>query len=299
MPVDTSSFYPEVPSNEGKNNEFSLNNRHIGLFGDSPLPPEEKQVTETAAETGASIVTEPKTSVNSAQEEPQKTEMSGAGDGSGCPKKQDDTADEPPTFAGRLAEILSWVLTPLFMPVYGLILAFTVSILQITPMSLRVVFTLIVAGICVVIPMLLIVLLKKLKVVSDLGLNKQGERPVPYIITSMCFFAAGWFMATKGAPMWLTMFFAGGATAGVINLVINYWWKISAHAAGIAGIVALLIRIAKDGNPMSDLIWWLIAVIIVAGLLGSARVYLCRHTVWQVLAGYVVGFCSVFFLTML
>lgn len=299
MPVDTSSFYPEVPSNEGKNNEFSLNNRHIGLFGDSPLPPEEKQTTETAAETGASVVTEPKASVNLAQEEPQKTEMPGDGDGSGCPKKQDDTADEPPTFIGRLAEILSWVLTPLFMPVYGIILAFTVSILQITPMSLRVVFTLIVAGICVVIPMLLIVLLKKLKVVSDLGLNKQEERPVPYIITAMCFLAAGWFLATKGAPMWLTMFFAGGAAAGVINLVINYWWKISAHAAGIAGIVALLIRIAKDGNPMSDLIWWLIAVIIVAGLLGSARVYLCRHTVWQVLAGYVVGFCSVFFLTML
>ena len=47
-----------------------------------------------------------------------------------------------------------------------------------------------------------------------------------------------------------------------------------------------------------ELFGWLIAPIIVSGLLGSARVWLGRHTVWQVLAGYAVGFCSVFFLTM-
>ena len=51
------------------------------------------------------------------------------------------------------------------------------------------------------------------------------------------------------APMWLTMFFAGGAVAGIVELIVNHWWKISVHAAGVAGIVALLVRIMHDGYP--------------------------------------------------
>lgn len=198
-----------------------------------------------------------------------------------------------------LSHFLSWVFTPLFMPVYGLILAFSLSILDVAPMGMRVVFTLITAGICVVVPMLLIALLKKMGIVTDLGLNGQKERLIPYIITTVCFGATAWFMNVKGAPMWLSMFFAGGALASLINLFVNFSWKISAHAAGIAGIVALLIRIEKDGSPEPELFFWLLASIILTGMLGSARVWLGRHTVWQVLAGYAIGFCCVFFLTMI
>lgn len=46
------------------------------------------------------------------------------------------------------------------MPVYGLILAFGLSILDVAPMGMRVVFTVIVAAIDVLLPMLLILLLK-------------------------------------------------------------------------------------------------------------------------------------------
>lgn len=299
MPIDVSSYYPEVPSNGGSDDGFSLNNRRGGLFDSAPLPPN-SSFSEQPPEGGAAV--EAKTVVNVSEEEPQTTELPEVPvkpDAGNMPPAAESPDEEPPTFAGRVAEIISWVLTPLFMPVYGLILAFGVSILQVVPIGMRVALTLIVAGICIVIPMLLIVLLKKLKVISDLGLNKQNERPIPYVITSLCFSATGLFMASKGAPMWLTMFFVGGALAGLINLIINYKWKISAHAAGIAGVVALLIRIAKDGSPMPNLMMWLLITTFMAGLLGSARVYLCRHTVWQVLAGYAVGFCSVFFLTMI
>lgn len=44
---------------------------------------------------------------------------------------------------------------------------------------------------------------------------------------------------------------------------------------------------------------WLLISVGLAGLLGSARIWLGRHTLGQVLAGYVVGFCSVFFMMMI
>ncbi len=274
MPIDTSSYYPEVPSPDGGDNTYSLNNRKGGLFGDSSGEPDPQPDSDnTAAPT---------------QSQPPVSH----------PSKDDEESDGEKVITG-ISHFLSWALVPLLMPVYGLILAFGLSILDIIPMGMRIGFTLIVAGICVVIPMALILLLKKFGIIEDVGLNGRKERLIPYILTITSFGVTAWFMASKGAPLWLSLFFAGGAVAALINTIINFWWKISAHAAGIAGVVALLIRIEKEGSAEPELFFWLILAIALTGLLGSARVWLGRHSVWQVLAGYVVGFCSVFFLTMI
>lgn len=208
---------------------------------------------------------------------------------------------EPPA-AGPLTmvcNLLSWVLVPLLMPVYGLLLAFGLSILGVVPVRGRVTLTLIVFGFNVVIPMLLVVMLKKAGAVDDLGLNSRRERAVPYLMTVLCMGATAWFMWLKGLPLWSAMFFAGGAAAGLINLLVNFKWKISAHAAGAAGLAALLLRIIRDGYPSPAAFWWLVGVVVLAGALGAARIWLGRHTLAQVLAGYAVGFCCVFFLTMI
>lgn len=269
MKIDTSEYYPEVGGGDG----YSLNRREGGLFGPGKAPESPEECRKG--------------------EEPER---------SGAPERKPGNmkdADDAGRLADGVAHLLSWLLVPLMMPVYGLMLAFGLSILDVAPMGMRVRFVLVVAGINVLLPMALVVLLKRLGLVADLGLNGRRERLIPYIITICCLAGTAWFMASKGAPSWLTMFFAGGAVGALMNMLINFGWKISAHAAGIAGLVALLIRIEKDGSAEPALMGWLVAVLLLAGLLGSARVWLGRHTVWQVLAGYLVGFCSVFFLTLL
>lgn len=275
MSIDTSSYYPEVPSPDGRDDAYSLNNRKGGLFGDQRDPTPESQP------------------------EPQSEKRPDNSPHTHSSKDKDDDKSLGEKITDVVSNLLSWILVPLLMPVYGLMLAFGLSILDVAPMGMRIAFTLIVAGICVFVPMVLILLLKKMGMINDVGLNGRQERLVPYIITIICFGATAWFMAAKGAPLWLSLFFAGGALATVICTVVNFWWKISAHAAGIAGVVALLIRIEKDGSAEPELFFWLILTLLLTGLLGSARVWLGRHTVWQVLAGYAVGFCSVFFLTMI
>ena len=63
--------------------------------------------------------------------------------------------------------------------------------------------------------------------------------------------------------------------------------------AGIGGVVALIYQIHVQGLSAFDLLWLLCIVIIVAGILGSARLALKRHNLWQVIAGVVVGFLCV------
>lgn len=271
MPIDTSSYYPEVPDPNGNNETASLNGIRSSLFGENKpnneMPESPKENPEEEKEKQSDFPTEL--------------------------KPQDNV-----TIKGidLFCNVLSWLLIPLLMPVFGILFIFRLSILDVVSTGLQTAFTFIVLGINFIIPMLFIILLKHLGIIGDYGLNGQKERTIPYIISALCLGGTAWFMATRGAPIWVPMFFTGGAVAALINALINLKWKISAHAAGIAGIIALLIRLEKDVAVEPQLFIWLLITIGVAGLLGTARIWLGRHTVWQVLAGYVVGFCSVFFI---
>ena len=264
MPIDTSSYYPEVNDPRNPDDSSSLNGVHDSLFGDT-----RKRV----------------------QEREEKKEIR---------KQQPDVEPENVSpwirIADQISHILSWVLVPILMPVYGILFIFRLSILDVIPAGMQTAVTFVIAGINFFAPMLLILLLKFLGVVQDVGLNGQKERAVPYIITALCYGASAWFVASRGAPVWVAMFFCGGVVASLVNLAINFKWKISAHAAAIAGVVAMLIRLEREAATEPQLFVWLLITIGLAGLLGSARVWLGRHTVWQVLAGFAVGFCCVFFL---
>ena len=84
----------------------------------------------------------------------------------------------------------------------------------------------------------------------------------------------------------------------LINAVVNLKWKISAHAAAMGGLVAMLFRIATMHQSVVDLNIWISAVVVLAGAIMTARVYLQRHTLMQVIAGCANGFLCVWLLTM-
>ena len=272
MPIDTSSYYPEVPSPDGGNDGYSLNRREGGLFGSSqnnPEPPER----------------EPLPRHDAPERESEKKNRS-----------KDDPESSGERFITVCSNLLSWILVPLLMPVYGVMLAFGLSILDFTPIGVKLTYALIVLSINVLLPAVAILLLKKAGLVHDVGLNERKERSLPYLMCIICLVATGIFMQTKGAPHWLAMFYYAGAATGLVELVINQWWKISVHCAGAAGIVALLLHIQYDDFCLPATYTWIIVSIALAGLLGAARIWLGRHTLGQVLAGYAVGFCGVFFL---
>lgn len=211
-----------------------------------------------------------------------------------------DPVQTPATaVADRISNLLGWILVPLLMPLYGAILAFKLSILSFVPTGSRVGFTLATAAFTLAAPALLLWMLKMLGFISDVGLNRRHERSVPYVICILALAGTAWFMAHKGAPMWFVMFFAGGAAAGIVEMTVNFFWKISVHAAGVAGITALLLRITTQNWSAPETMVWLMVSIGAAGLLGAARIWLGRHTLGQVLAGYAVGFCSIYFMTMI
>lgn len=185
----------------------------------------------------------------------------------------------------------------MLMPTYAVFTALWITILAIYPVGVRWNVTFMIWLITCILPILSFLLLYKLKVISNPGLNNQNERSIPYTITTVCYLGAAWYLYHIHAPQWLWLFMVGGAIAAIISLFVNFKWKISGHGAGIGGYVALLFRIAVDGVSIIN-IWPLISIaIILAGILGTSRIVLKCHTLGQVLAGIANGFIWVFLLT--
>ncbi len=199
----------------------------------------------------------------------------------------------------KISNILSALFSPLLVPTYGMAMAGTLTILHLLPDSLiwtAVGITFVITGL---IPISAIIAMYRSGFIKDAALNERTERSVPYIITALCYMGCGLFLYKANAPFWLPMFFAGGALACVINTIVNRWWKISAHAAAMGGLVALMFRIVASHYALYNLNIWISAVIILAGLVMTARLYLKRHTLWQVLLGFVNGFLCVYLLSMI
>jgi membrane-associated phospholipid phosphatase len=153
-------------------------------------------------------------------------------------------------------------------------------------------------GINVIFPMLMIYLMKYLGLVHDVGLNRRHERLYPYLITIMAMVGTAFYLHMRYAPAWVSMLYIGAGVTAMINLIVNRWWKISAHAAGAAGVVAIFVALQAGGHTVYDMMPWIVGSALIAGFMGSCRVYLYRHTPLQVIAGYTVGFLSVYLCTL-
>ncbi len=190
----------------------------------------------------------------------------------------------------------SILLTPLLMPTYGMIVALWMSNLLVLTLPAKLTVILVVFAMTCILPALLFLLLKFLKVISSTELNNRKERLLPYIITIVCYVATAMYLFSINAPQWLWMFMFGGGCAALISMIVNFKWKISAHMAGIGGFIALVWRINADGDVIFELLPVICAAIFIAGVLGTSRIAMERHTFWQVVAGAANGFICVYFL---
>lgn len=188
-----------------------------------------------------------------------------------------------------LARIVSIVLHPLFMTTYGVCLLFLYTDFRFIFGEQFFRFIAPVFFLSCVIPASSIYFLKRAGVVSDYDLKDKSQRFLPFIIALICytllfyyFFKVGlyiWFLATLAAPVFLL----------IIGTVVTPFWKISAHALGIGGLIGSTMSICYNVKSLNPYILFII-LFILAGCLGVSRLMLKRHTPAQVYVGFITGF---------
>ena len=192
------------------------------------------------------------------------------------------------------ARVFSDVFCPLLVPTYGIGFALMATVLSFLVSDVKWSVMGIVFLTTGVIPALAIVALWRMKYISEPGLNNRSERTVPYLITGLSYALCAIWLWQAHAPMWLWGFPAGGAIAVVIGVLINLKWKISAHMAAMGGLVAMNAQIAMEGvATTSAMACWFSLAVVLSGLVGASRIWLGRHTLWQVIAGFFLGLVCV------
>ncbi|HBG41624.1 MAG TPA: hypothetical protein DDZ96_14605 [Porphyromonadaceae bacterium] len=138
------------------------------------------------------------------------------------------------------------------------------------------------------VPALLIFVLYKLRLISDLSLTQRRERVLPYLITLISCSFMVFYYYKMGMPAWFLMFVIAPVIIMIIALFITLFWKISAHMFGIGGLLGGAMGVSffvERANP----VYMLMGLFLLAGLIGSSRLILQRHTVSQVFAGFALG----------
>lgn len=189
----------------------------------------------------------------------------------------------------KIAQIVSDVFSPLLLPTYCMAMAMWITPLQALPERNRMIATLGVFVITGIIPFIFIKLLMRLGRVSDNSIADRSERLVPMIVGILCYVASAAYVRYIGGPVWLALFFVGAAAAAVVSLIITRFWKISAHAAAIGGMVGMLAWFGLVGLANVNTMIWLSAVILLSGAVLTSRLILGRHTLAQVAWGFVLG----------
>lgn len=195
------------------------------------------------------------------------------------------------------ANITSFLFHPLLMVTYGVALALAFTYLVIYPLNVKL---MLVGGTFVttaVVPGLFILLMVKNGAAVDLELSDRKERVVPYLIFITSILVCLFFMYKMLMPFWLLAMLIGACLALIIALCINFFWKISAHALGIGGLLGGIMGVARIHmiNPYGAFI----LVLLIAGLVGTSRIFLKRHTPMQVYAGFCLGFICTFVASLL
>ncbi len=193
-----------------------------------------------------------------------------------------------------LALFISGFFHPLFLPTYMAALAFWMKPQEAFyyNSSVQIYILLQVFVVSTVLPMAALLLLIWWNKVSDIMVGARSERSLPYLINAFCLAALYFNFRQLGLADFITGSVLGALISVMVAYVVNIKWKISAHGIGMGGAVGMLMALSHEFTRP-----WMLPlaiVLVLAGLVGSSRLYLNAHTPAQIYAGYGVGLLSLY-----
>jgi len=131
----------------------------------------------------------------------------------------------------KLANFISALLHPLFMPLFGVILVFRLNpfLADANNFQLAKLLMLLLLFNTVLLPGISIFLLYKTKLISSLELESRNERFLPFLITLFFYGITYWFLKEAVLPDLVYVAITGSILALIGALLISLFFKISIH----------------------------------------------------------------------
>jgi hypothetical protein len=196
-----------------------------------------------------------------------------------------------------LAQIVSILLHPLLMPIFGLLIIYTsgtyISLLQ---YEAKRIILIVVAINTIALPLLIIPLFYRLGFIKNLQMHIHKERILPIAFTLIPYIFSFYFLKRLPIPGIISTFMLGAAITVGVSLLITFWWKISLHMIGIGGMVGFIFAFSLRLH--TDVLSIILIAATASGFLAWSRLQLSAHKPSQVYCGFLTG-GLIMFLTLL
>tara|TARA_B100000809_G_scaffold237763_1_gene257899 strand:+ start:71920 stop:72537 length:618 start_codon:yes stop_codon:yes gene_type:complete len=190
----------------------------------------------------------------------------------------------------RIYKLISILFHPILLPIVSTILFF---ILSQTPLDQNSIYRIliIVATATYIIPLFILYLLKKTKLIKSFEVENIQERKIPILFMIVLFYFLGKTLGKIPEIVQLSILFLGSSLSlSICYFLFRKQTKTSIHMIGIGSLLAFLITYSLSQQTNILLIISFLSVL--SGIIGHARLYLKAHSLKEVIAGFSIGFMS-------
>ena len=189
----------------------------------------------------------------------------------------------------KLARALSYIFHPLLMPTFLLLLALNLnSFLSFSlPFSYKMTLVGVVFLTTVICPIFLSWLLFRLKIISSMYMASKEDRTYPILIISLFYYLTYFLLRGIHLTTIFNYYMLGATLLAILSLTVNFYQKISLHTIGIGSITGLFLGLSLNfGINLNTEIF---SGILLAGIIGYARLRLNAHQPAEIYSGFAMG----------
>lgn len=132
--------------------------------------------------------------------------------------------------------------------------------------------------------------------IGDLEIRDRRQRLAPFLVV-LAYYAMTLLILDSGDGVHTPQVYLGMLRGVVVSIavgvVVTRWYKLSMHAMGVGGLVGAVLATSQIHYHLS--VAWLFAWLLVAGLVGSARLALGVHREPEVYLGFLWGCIALYF----
>lgn len=192
----------------------------------------------------------------------------------------------------KVAPIISYLFHPLIMPSLGLLLLLNsgtyLSLLD--PAAKRAIIFVMALG-TLVLPLMMLPILYYRNLVSSYKDATREERLVPQVIILVLYIITFIYFNRLPLSRVIHAYVLSVVVVLLLVILLNLRYKICVQSAALGGLTGLIIAlIFLYETPLQG---FLMLSILAGGLSGSSRLAMGINRWWEVLTGYMLGFCVV------
>jgi len=191
------------------------------------------------------------------------------------------------------AQMISYLFHPLFFPTIGLyILLHSGTYLDSMNDEAKNFLYIIVGFSTCFLPLLSLPIFIYRRLIKNIEMENRTERVLPLTFVVAFYFLGYYLLNRLALPQIITTYIASVTVIAAITLLITVWWKISFHTIGAGGLLGAILALSLKLDTGLQI--YLVIVLLVAGLVSTARLLLNAHTPLQIFTGFATGFSFAF-----